>query len=49
MRRLTSLFSRQSAPRSSGRVRRSGLEGAVGAAKPRPKRCLNEGGHKLYR
>lgn len=49
MRRLSSLFSRLAAARSTDSAGRSGLDGSAAVVKPRPKRCLNEGGHKLYR
>ncbi|MGA2013661.1 MAG: hypothetical protein ABSH51_24445 [Solirubrobacteraceae bacterium] len=47
MRRLSSLISRQT-PAQPARGRRSREEEIV-SFKPRPKRSLNEGGHKLYR
>lgn len=48
MRRLSSLISRRSSGRPVVADRRSGGESTRSPAPP-VKRCLNEGGHKLYR
>jgi hypothetical protein len=49
MQRLSSLLSRHPSDRPKAADRRTGLAVDTAAAKPRPKRCLNESGHKLYR
>jgi hypothetical protein len=50
MRPLSSLLSRQTlAPRPAVSDSNAKAQDAADAAKPRPKRCLNEAGHKLYR
>jgi hypothetical protein len=50
MRRLSSLFSRHapSAPPAK-RAHPSTMQETISAPKPRPRRCLNEGGHKNSR
>ncbi len=48
MRRLSSLISRRSSGRPVVANRRS-TGGATQSPAPPVKRCLNEGGHKLYR
>jgi hypothetical protein len=49
MRPLSSLRSRQSTASRPATEPTTKVPAAVDAAKPRPKRCLNEAGHKLYR
>lgn len=50
MRRLTSLFTHNPAPiRTPVVPPREGIVETICAPKPRPRRCLNEGGHKLAR
>lgn len=50
MRRLQSLLSRHSpSPRPVAVQRRAAAQETPATDKPPAKRCLNEGGHKLYR
>lgn len=49
MRRLSSLLSRQTSSRQAAADRRPGADRDSRPPSPRPKRCLNEGGHKLDR
>jgi hypothetical protein len=50
MRRLTALFSRRRTPvRPAVAPTREGVAETICAPKPYPRRCLNEGGHKLTR
>jgi hypothetical protein len=50
MRRLTSLFTHNPAPiRTPVIPPREGIVETICAPKPLPRRCLNEGGHKLSR
>ncbi|MGO9958496.1 MAG: hypothetical protein ACLP50_21445 [Solirubrobacteraceae bacterium] len=49
MQRLSSLLSRHWFDHAKAADRRTGHAADLAAPKPDPKRCLNEGGHKLYR
>jgi hypothetical protein len=49
MRRLSSLFSRQTRPAPTPVARREGIEERTCSPKPDVKRSLNEGGHKSGR
>jgi hypothetical protein len=50
MRRLKSLFHRSHDPvHRPAEPRRQGVVETICAPKPQPRRCLNEGGHKLSR
>lgn len=49
MRRLTSLLHRREPIRRPVAPPRDGIVETICAPRPHPRRCLNEGGHKLLR
>lgn len=49
MRRLSSILQRPTRSARTSKPRPEAINETAAAPKPRPRRCLNEGGHKQYR